>query len=178
MALDTTIVLDGTPVNIAGVTFRPPLTWSDLGPSGMRAASYIFGPVQGESDSATVTVFYFGAQNGGGIQENMSRWLNQMSVSEDYTPQDLALEQHMTVDGLPVHTIEVAGTYNASVGGPMSGKTTPKENYRMVGVVVEAPEGNVFFKLTGPDRTSDQMISLLVVMISQLKRTAAPASGQ
>ena len=33
----------------------------------------------------------------------------------------------------------------------MGGPSSPKEDYRLVGVVVEAPGGNVFFKLTGPE---------------------------
>jgi hypothetical protein len=30
---------------------------------------------------------------------------------------------------------------------------TPKPGYRLIGAIVEAPEGMVFFKLTGPAKT-------------------------
>jgi hypothetical protein len=35
----------------------------------------------------------------------------------------------------------------------MMQSTGKKPGYRLLGAIVEAPEGNVFFKLTGPDAT-------------------------
>jgi hypothetical protein len=58
------------------------------------------------------------------------------------------------VDGLAVTTVEVQGTYAASMG-PMSGATITKENFRLLGAIVEGPEGAVFFKMTGPAQTVD-----------------------
>ena len=38
--------------------------------------------------------------------------------------------------------------------GPMfQSGSVKKPNYKMLGAIVEAPEGNVFFKLTGPEKT-------------------------
>jgi len=163
--------LNGTPVTLAGITFTPPTGWTDLGPSGMRKASYYLSPVKGETDSATVTVFYFGPSSGGTIDANIDRWIGQMSVaggdskaaSQKYT---------MTVEGMPVHVVSVDGTYNASMGGPMSGQTEAKADYTMVGVVVEAPEGNVFFKLTGPKATAKQMTDEFLAMVKAIKKSA------
>ena len=35
------------------------------------------------------------------------------------------------------------------------------------GAIVEAPGGNVFFKLTGPDKTAKIMIEAFIAMINQ-----------
>jgi hypothetical protein len=56
------------------------------------------------------------------------------------------------VAGLRVTRAEVAGTYLAP-GGPMMQSTGKKTGYRLLGAIVEAPGGNVFFKLTGPAAT-------------------------
>jgi hypothetical protein len=43
-------------------------------------------------------------------------------------------------------------------GGPMTGgRTKAHPGWRMVAAIVEAPEGNVFFKLVGPEATAREM---------------------
>ncbi len=163
--------LNGTPVTLAGITFTPPTGWTDLGPSGMRKASYYLAPVNGETDSATVTVFYFGPTGGGTIDANIDRWIGQMTVASGDAKQ-ASQKYTMTVEGMPVHVVSVDGTYNASMGGMMGGQTEAKENYTMVGVVVEAPEGNVFFKLTGPKATAKQMTDEFLAMVKNIKKTS------
>jgi len=51
----------------------------------------------------------------------------------------------------------------------MMGESIIKENYRMVGVVLEAPEGNIFFKLTGPVTTAEKMETTLFTMVNGVK---------
>lgn len=145
---------------VAGVTFYPDQSWTDLGPSGMRQADYMLRGVDGESDSATVNVFYFGPSSGGGVQDNLNRWIGQMDLGGK-EPTRSTFE----VAGMTAYVVEAMGTYNGMMGGPMSGNATSKENYRMTGVVLEGPEGNVFFKLTGPDKTALKMTDQFMGMI-------------
>ncbi len=44
--------LDGKPMSIDGITFTPASQWEDFGPSGMRAASYAYGPLVEASNAA------------------------------------------------------------------------------------------------------------------------------
>jgi hypothetical protein len=143
-----------TPVTVAGVTFRPDKKWTNVGASGMRQAEFIYGPIAGEADSATMTVYYFGPTQGGNVEDNLMRWIGQMSPVEGEP-----VRTEFEVDSMKAHLVEVEGTYNSSMGGPMSGATEAHENYRMAAVVLETPQGNVFFKLTGPDKTAGEMIS-------------------
>ena len=164
------VELNGQPVTLAGITFRPPSDWRDLGPSGMRKADYSFGPVEGDKDSATVTVFYFGPNSGGGVMDNIERWIGQMSLPNGEDPHKAAVQNSFTVDGMTVHMVELAGTFNASMGGPMSGSVEALPGYKMAAAVLEGPEGNVFFKLTGPDKTADQMITGFDAMLHAIQK--------
>jgi hypothetical protein len=159
--------LNGTPLTLAGLTFVPPTEWTDMGPSGMRKGDYVYGPVADDADSATVTVFYFGNNMGGSVESNIDRWVGQI------TPADGAAEpvrKDMEVDGMPVHLVKTTGTFSASMGGPMSGNTTEKPDYMLVGVVVEAPEGSVFFKLTGPEKTAEAMNGMFQAAVKNIKK--------
>ena len=167
--------LNGTPAAIAGVTFTPASQWTDLGPSGMRKASYTFGPLDKDADSATMTVFYFGATGGGSIDDNLNRWIGQMSMPDGSEPGKAAIKYEIKVDGMTAHILSVYGTYNVSVGGMMSTQTVPKESYRLIGAVVEAPEGNLFFKLTGPEYTARIMTEAFMTMVKAIKRSDVDA---
>ena len=52
----------------------------------------------------------------------------------------------------------------------MQPNKTPKAGYHLVGVIVEAPEGNVFFKLTGPEKTVKAARPALDKMLASLKK--------
>jgi hypothetical protein len=165
------VKLDGRPVTIAGVTFQPPSKWKDLGPGGMRQANYTLGPLEGEEDSATMAVFYFGATQGGKVNENIERWINQMSLPDGSDPHKAVVRNDFIIDGMPAHLVELAGTYHSSPRGMMGGETVPKENYRLAAVVLETPEGSLFFKLTGPDHTARTMIEQFKALLKEIKRT-------
>jgi hypothetical protein len=164
------VVLGGNPVSAAGVTFVPPTAWTDLGPSGMRTATYIFGPLYGDKDSATLTVSYFGATSGGGVTDNIERWIKQMVLPDGKDPRTAAIQQEISVAGMTAHVVELAGTYNASVGSMMSGQMVAKPDYRMTAVVLEAPEGNLFFKLTGPLKTAQKMAEGFEALLLNVKK--------
>ena len=53
------------------------------------------------------------------------------------------------IAGLKVSTLTVSGTY-LGAGGMMGQQEVKKPNYRMRAAIIEAPQGLVFFKLTGP----------------------------
>jgi hypothetical protein len=155
-------------VTVAGVEFRPPIDWTNLGPSGMRLAEYMYGPCENNPDSATLAVYYFGPEQGGGVRANIDRWIGQMVQPDGSDPQKAAREQKVVVDDMPVHVVEVTGTYTS--GGMGMGQNISKKDYRMTALVLEAPEGNVFFKLTGPDICAAEMTKELSAMVMAIKK--------
>jgi hypothetical protein len=111
----------------------------------MRVATYIVPAAKG-AVAGECAVFFFGPGKGGGVDDNVARWVNQFEGAPT------AARTTAMVAGLRVTRVEVAGTYLAP-GGPMMQSTGKKSGYRLLGAIVEAPGGNVFFKLTGPAAT-------------------------
>lgn len=161
-ATDTaaTGVAVGGDLAIAGLTFTPPAGWENLGPREMRQAQYRLASVSGDAEPAEVNVFYFGSGQGGDVEANLERWAGQMSDTSG-APERSTFE----VNGLGAHLITVEGAYSGGMGGPTGGGGAAKPGHRLVGVVVEAPQGNVFFKLTGPVATARAMETDLMAMV-------------
>jgi hypothetical protein len=81
----------------------------------------------------------------------MNRWIGQFQSKE------AAKRDQRSIHGLKVTTVDVSGAYSG-MGGPMAQPpgSPPKTNYRLLGAIVEGPQGSVFFKLTGPAKTVAQ----------------------
>ena len=150
---------------LAGITFTPPANWSDLGNSGMRQAQYRTDPVPGDSAQGEVNVFYFGPTSGGGVEANLTRWIGQMVMPDGSDPAASAQRGTFTADGMAGHIVSLNGNYKSGGGRPMGGTTTILEGYRLVGVVLEGPQGSLFFKLTGPLATAEAMEGDLLTMV-------------
>jgi hypothetical protein len=163
----------GNVAMLAGVVFTPPAHWLDIGSSGMRQAQYRLDPVAGDAEQAEVNVFYFGPQSGGGTEANLRRWMGQMEVPGGGDAMEAAERSSFEADGMPVHVISLDGTYKAGSMRPMGGeKIDPRPGYRLVGVVVEGPQGSLFFKLTGPEATARAMEGGLLDMVRGAKQNS------
>ena len=135
-------------VAVAGIHFTPPAGWVAEGPHPMRVATYQVPRAPGDSEDSECAVYYFGRGQGGEVQANLSRWLGQFQGP----PAKWDRQETMTVSGVPVTEVEQAGTFLWSAS-PMSPEKTPKPSWRLLGAIVQAPEGLVFLKLTGPAAT-------------------------
>lgn len=113
--------------------------------SSMRAAEYV---VRDFAD-AELTVFYFGRDQGGGVDENIDRWVGQFEQPDGRPSREAARIERIEVQGMPVTTVEVAGAF-AGMRGMGGGGGAARPGFRMLGAIAEGPEGMVFFKLTGP----------------------------
>jgi hypothetical protein len=162
-----TVAEPGAATTIAGIRVTPPAAWEDLGPSGMRKAQYEHPPVGDDTAPAEVNVFYFGPQSGGGVEANLQRWIGQMAVP-DGDPGAAAERSTFTADGMAGHVVALDGTYQA--GGMGGGDASPRPGHRLVGVVLEGPQGSVFFKLTGPEQTARVMEEGLMAMVKAARK--------
>lgn len=131
--------------NAAGVKWVAPASWKVEAERPMRVATYSI-PAAPGSESGECGVFYFGQGQGGSVEENLTRWAQQFEAAS--APK----KTEKTVRGMKVHMIDVSGTYLAS-GGPMMKSQGKKPGYRLIGAIVEAPRGLIFFKCTGPAAT-------------------------
>jgi hypothetical protein len=155
---------------LAAVAFTPPANWQDLGPTNMRQAQYRLAPIGTDAAAAEVNVFYFGAESGGGVDANLDRWVNQMVMPDGSAPAASAKRTSFSADGMPGHIITLEGTYKSGGGPMMGGETKMLEGYRLVGVVLEGPQGSLFFKLTGPVATAKAMEADLMKMMEGARK--------
>lgn len=127
----------------------------------MRAATYIIPAAKGDSEGAECTVFI---NLGGGVQANITRWIGQFDKTDGAPNQ-----KSETINGLPVTTVDVSGTFKG--GGQMMGQpSVSKLGYRLLGAIVEGPEGDIFFKLTGPAKTVAAAQAEFQAMLKSLKK--------
>jgi len=132
--------------SVAGLRWTPPAGWKSEGTAPMRAATYKVAASAG-GEGAECVVYFFGAGQGGSVQQNMDRWAGQFT-QPDGKPADAQIRKR-TVHGLPVTTIDVSGAYSG-MGGPMATAKTVKAGYRLLGAIIENPGGSVFLKFAGP----------------------------
>jgi len=120
--------------------------------SSMRAAQYRLPKAEGDTEDAILVLYYFGQGQGGSATANTDRWINQMQQADGHPSKENAKSETLTVNGLKVSTVDVAGTYTAEVS-PGSGTFNNKAGYRLRAAVVETPRGSYYVKLVGPEKT-------------------------
>jgi hypothetical protein len=109
----------------------------------------------GESAPGRLTIM----QAGGSVEANIDRWMAQFQQPDGKPSRDAAKIEEKEYDGLPVHLVDVAGTFVDRRGGPFNpnAQTVELENYRMLAAIIETKGGgNYFVKFTGPAETVEQ----------------------
>ena len=139
--------LEGARSSLGGISVNVPAGWLIETPSSsMRTAQYRLPSAAGDGSLA---VFRFGPGRGGGVEDNMERWLGQFQQPDGRNSRDVARFWTEEVDGISAHLVDVSGTF--SVGAMSGGDGEPQANYTMLGAILEAPNSLFVFKLTGPE---------------------------
>src|SRR5947209_10040279 len=147
-----------SPAGTAGLGFDLPKGWTAETPkSNLRLAQ---ATIPGPAGAGDLAIFYFGAGQGGGVDANIQRWIDQMEAASGAPkPERGTLESH----GLKGTWVDVHGTLKPSSMG--MGPANPVPDARLFGAVVEGSGGPWFIKATGPDKTlapqRDAFFSLL-----------------
>jgi hypothetical protein len=139
----------GAGTGAAAITWVVPEGWVEETPSSaMRRAQYRIPGADGGGDAECV-VFYFGPGQGGDPMSNAERWASQFAQVDG---SDALKTKQIDVGGIPVLTVEVAGTYSggrAMMGGPS--QNLP--GFMLLGAIAQGGDANWFFKATGPGST-------------------------
>ena len=129
---------------VSEFTFRKPDSWRWETPrSSMRKAQLSI-PGKKGAEKGEAVFFYFGAGNSGGKQSNIDRWLQQFQEPKEQLRHSVTSSK---IDKTPVTFVRAEGTY---LSGPPLGRKVPKQNFALLGAIVEGGQGFVFIKLTGP----------------------------
>jgi hypothetical protein len=131
----------------AGVRWTTPPGWKAEAQRPMRLATYTLGT------GAECGVYYFGPGQGGSVDANLDRWIGQFLQADGKPSKAAARIAKRFIHGSLVTTVDVSGAYTG-MGGPTAPSGAPAmPGYRLLGAIVEGPQGSIFFKLTGPAKT-------------------------
>ena len=134
-----------------GIAWTVPTGWEPGPEHQMRIATYRIHAIAGDPEDAECAVYFFGTGQGGTVEANLDRWKGQFTAPDGQSPAPAQIEKKV-IGGLTVSTLAVSGTYGGA-GGMMGQAPSIKSNFRMRAAIIEAPQGLVFFKLTGPLNT-------------------------
>jgi hypothetical protein len=151
------------PAEDPGVTWQAPKRWAEQAASGMRLATYAV-PAPASGDPASCAVYYFGPGQGGGIDDNIERWIGEFENPS--APARRALK----VSGMKVSRVELSGTYLAHAGMSGGGSESPSPGWTLLGAIVEGPNGALFFKLTGPTATVSPAAKEFDALLASLRK--------
>lgn len=149
------------------------LRWQHIEPlvrrapkSSMRAAEYGVG----EDAQAELTVFYFGPDQGGSVDANVTRWLGQLTQADGSDTADKAKRSARDVGGIAVTLVETTGQYAGGMGMPGAPAAAPIADAMLLGAIASGPEGPVFFKLVGPRASVEAARAAFDALIGSLAR--------
>ena len=143
-------ILTGTTLSVGPLQFTVPAKWVSVPvENSTRAGQWVVPPPRGQTgDECEVVVFYFGPGIGGTAKANIDGWMHTMFNAEGH-PAAAEVKTHSS-NGLKISQVVVFGTYSQVV--PISGiPPVSKPNYGLIGTVVEHPQGNVYWRFTGPE---------------------------
>ena len=170
IALTVLVTLAAVPFQAATLKFDVPAGWTSKPPtSPMRVAEFTLPRATGDSEDASVTVFFFGASQGGNVQANIDRWIGQMAQPDGQPSSKVAKTTASTAaSGLKLSIVDVSGTYVAEVA-PGSSERFNKSGFRQIAVYVATPSGPYFVKCVGPTATVAKWHDSLQAFLRSLK---------
>ena len=130
----------------AGVRWTMPPGWKAEAGRPMRLATYTVTP------GAECGVYFFGSGQGGSVDANLDRWIGQFLQADGKPSKESAKIAKRTIHTWQVTTVDVSGAYTG-MGGPTAQPGPAITGYRMLGAIVEGPQGSIFIKFTGPAKT-------------------------
>lgn len=158
------------PIELAGgsLTFDAPDGWESIPPRSriLEHELSVNAPSGSEAADARLTIM----AAGGGVEANLSRWVGQFQTIDKSDDRDAPMKQAFEAGGMKGTILDLSGVYLESAGGPF-GPKTPREDYRLVGAIVQTEGlGNYFFKLIGPKATIDPAADAFREMIESLRK--------
>jgi hypothetical protein len=121
-----------------------PKHWTIDLAQGMRIATYLI--AAGSGEGAECAVYYFGPGQGGGVDANLQRWMGEFQPLQKHDVRKLK------PGGIETTRIQASGTYVAHSMRSPGATPAEKPDWALLGAILDGPNGEVFFKLTGPAR--------------------------
>jgi hypothetical protein len=169
-ARDADVSLYGPSFPVGDFKFTIPSRWRiEPVESPARGGQWRVPPLHGEGEGGEVVVFYFGPGVGGTAKENIEAWIGTMFNAEG-NPAAAEVKHHKT-GGLAISQVVIFGTYNQVVTLP-GVPPVLKPNYGLLGAVIENPQGNIYWRFTGPEALITATLPLFNKVIDSVKPQA------
>lgn len=132
-------------------------------------------PTEGDKIPGRLTMM----RSGGSLKANIERWFGQFTQPDGKSTKDVAKVTNKKINQQDATIVDISGSFKETMGGgPFSGgKTVVREDYRMLGGIVQTPVGQYFFKLYGPAKTIAAAEPGFVKMMDSVGGTAKSAPG-
>jgi hypothetical protein len=144
-------------------TMDVPPAWEKQEPTSRMRQLQMSIPKNG-ADTEDAELVGFLMPGGGGIEQNLQRWVMQMGGEGSLKGR----KKIKTAGGVEAEIAELEGAYAAM--SPLDGSAMPaKADYKMLGAFVPTLSGEIYLKLTGPKNTIDANKAAFEKMIETLK---------
>ncbi len=121
---------------------KAPEAWKVVQPrSSMIQAEFALPKADGDENDGRLTLM----MAGGTVDMNVRRWQGQFEELEDKPVEEI------DVAGTKVSLVDLSGTFNEQRG--MMGPVTKRPSYRMLAAIIPMPDGMLFVKGYGPEKT-------------------------
>jgi hypothetical protein len=156
------------PASAAGLTWEHATPLVRRAPkSSMRVAEY---GLEGDAVSE-LSVFYFGPDQGGSVDANVTRWLGQLEQPDGSDTSAKAKRSTREVAGVAVTEVEATGAYSGGMAMPGSPAPQPIAEAILLGAIAQGPSGPVFFKLVAPAGRADAARASFAQLIGSIRKT-------
>ena len=140
----------GAVVELGGLKSQVPADWVEEKPQDrQRYKQYRLEPIDDDKDYAQVIVRFLGKDKGRTAAAYVTRWKGMFLPPEGKTVQESAKVRQLKVNGTLVTYLDVRGDYKGIPGED----TTPRQNFRLLGVYLDTPKGPYLIRLFGPADT-------------------------
>jgi hypothetical protein len=140
----------GEVVELGNLRSRVPAAWQRVKPDEpSRYRQYRLEPVGDDKDAARLTIDFVGKESGVSAGEQVMRWKKMFLPPEGKRLDDVVRVRTLKVGGAAVTCLDVRGDYKGVPGDP----ATPRQDYRLVGVYFDTPQGPYAIRLCGPAGT-------------------------
>lgn len=148
--------------------FDAPADWiSERADRPLRRGQYRIPRDAADAEDGELAIF--DNQITGSVDDNIQRWVASMTTPDGrpMTADQARIDRFDSAGGLRVTLLDASGRYSPTM---MPGAAASfKEGYRLLGAVVETPDGLWFFKAAGPEATMARHREAFVGMLRSLR---------
>lgn len=158
------------PKSAGALQYSVPEGWITQVPSSsMRKAQFLLPKEGNDPEDAQLVLFHFGGE-GGSVDANLERWAGEFDQADGRATKDVMVTSTRTVNDMKVTEVSMSGRF---VPSQMPGQQpkSPRDDWSMLGAIVESPSGPYFAKLTGPKATVARWEASFRQWVSSLKAT-------